>query len=155
MRNYLRYAFVILSIVWMVVIFCFSARDATLSTSDSHRVSDWIGKAIYPNYESLSPESRLSFEERIDHTVRKCAHGLEYALLGGLLLGAFSKSQRHKYRFSWGIATLYAVTDEIHQVFIPGRYGHWSDVCIDSAGAFLALFIIFFLQQLIYMVKYS
>ena len=34
-----------------------------------------------------------------------------------------------------GATAVYAATDEIHQLFVPGRAGRFSDVCIDSAGA--------------------
>ena len=36
---------------------------------------------------------------------------------------------------AWLIATAYAATDEIHQLFVPERAGAFTDVCIDSAGA--------------------
>lgn len=35
---------------------------------------------------------------------------------------------------TWILGTLYAVTDEFHQLFVPGRVGAVMDVCIDSAG---------------------
>ena len=35
---------------------------------------------------------------------------------------------------AWGAGTLYAVTDEFHQYFVPGRCCDWKDMCIDSAG---------------------
>ena len=35
---------------------------------------------------------------------------------------------------AWLIGTLYAVSDEIHQSFVPGRFCSWKDMCIDSAG---------------------
>ena len=36
---------------------------------------------------------------------------------------------------AWAVGTLYAVSDEIHQIYVPGRAGRLSDVLIDSAGA--------------------
>ena len=46
---------------------------------------------------------------------------------------------RRKFRkemfLPWLIAALYAASDEIHQLFVPGRSGQLSDVILDSAGA--------------------
>ncbi len=36
--------------------------------------------------------------------------------------------------YSWAFGTLYAITDEIHQLFIQGRSCEFRDVCIDSLG---------------------
>ena len=45
------------------------------------------------------------------------------------------------FLFPWIIATVYAVTDEIHQYHVSGRYGTWSDVLIDSCGAVAGILI--------------
>ena len=42
---------------------------------------------------------------------------------------------------SWAFGTFYAITDEIHQYFVPGRFCDWKDVCIDSAGVALGCLI--------------
>ena len=42
---------------------------------------------------------------------------------------------------SWVCGTFYAITDEIHQYFVPGRFCDWKDVCIDSAGVALGCLI--------------
>lgn len=41
---------------------------------------------------------------------------------------------------------LYACSDEIHQLFVPGRSGKFTDVLIDSAGALLAVLVCFFIR---------
>ena len=46
---------------------------------------------------------------------------------------------RRELLIPWGIAALYAVTDEFHQLFVPGRSGQFSDVVLDSAGALAGL----------------
>lgn len=40
---------------------------------------------------------------------------------------------------SWVFCILYAASDEIHQIFVPGRACMLTDVCIDSAGALLGI----------------
>jgi VanZ family protein len=64
-----------------------------------------------------------------DLVLRKLAHGLEFAALGALLLRALREALP---ALAAGIA--YAVTDELHQHFVPGRLGSPLDVAIDSAG---------------------
>ena len=129
----------IFTLVWMVVIFSFSAREADESAAMSHSVGKMIGRLVIPEYKSWSEDKQEQFAEKIDFPVRKCAHASEYAVLGVLILGtaySFSEDQKKKtVLLSWGLATLYAATDEFHQLFVPGRSCQFRDVCIDSAGA--------------------
>jgi VanZ family protein len=64
-----------------------------------------------------------------DLVLRKLAHAAEFAVLGALLLRALREELP---ALAAGIA--YAVTDELHQHFVPGRLGSPVDVLIDSAG---------------------
>jgi VanZ family protein len=138
-----RKVFTILTVVWMVVIFLFSSQDADDSTQVSNSVGKLVGRLFVPGYEQWSMEEQESFAEKIDHPVRKCAHATEYAVLGILLTGAVVdtdslKSGRGTYFMQIGICVLigalYACSDEIHQLFVPGRSGQVADVLIDSTG---------------------
>jgi VanZ family protein len=64
-----------------------------------------------------------------DLVLRKLAHTAEFAILGALLLRALG----HAWA-ALGLGVAYAVTDEIHQSFVPGRQGSPLDVLIDAAG---------------------
>jgi VanZ family protein len=64
-----------------------------------------------------------------DLVLRKIAHAAEFAVLGFLLLRAVRGPQ-----VALGLGIAYAVSDEIHQHFVPGRLGSPIDVLIDSAG---------------------
>jgi VanZ family protein len=64
-----------------------------------------------------------------DLVLRKIAHAAEYAVLGALLARATGRAG-----LSIALGTLYAVSDEIHQVFVPGRMGSPIDVAIDTVG---------------------
>jgi VanZ family protein len=66
--------------------------------------------------------------------LRKCAHTLEYAILGALLLRALG---RETPAFLAGVA--YAATDELHQHFVHGRHASPVDVAIDAVGVTLGL----------------
>jgi VanZ family protein len=68
--------------------------------------------------------------------VRKTAHMTEYCILYVLLRHALVVTDARRSSF-WPflIATVYAMTDEYHQIFVPGRSATVSDVLIDSFGA--------------------
>ena len=128
----------IFMIIWMSVIFSFSAKKAVESEGMSHSVGKEIGRLIVPQFTSWSEDKQEQFAEKIDFPVRKCAHASEYAVLGVLMLGtaySFAEDQGKKNRLlCWCAGTAYAATDEFHQLFVPGRSCQFRDVCIDSAG---------------------
>jgi VanZ family protein len=64
-----------------------------------------------------------------DLVLRKIAHAAEYAVLGALLVRA---TTRPGLAFALGVS--YAVTDEVHQLFVPGRMGSPIDVAVDALG---------------------
>ena len=72
-----------------------------------------------------------------DLALRKIAHAAEYAVLGALLLRAVG---RELPAAALGIA--YAVTDEVHQAFVPGRHGAVMDVLIDAVGVLLGVYVL-------------
>ena len=70
-----------------------------------------------------------------DLVLRKCAHATEYAVLGFLLLRAIG---RELPAVLAGVA--YAITDEVHQTFVPGRHGAVYDVAIDAVGVLVGVY---------------
>jgi len=93
----------LLVMVWMAIIFWFSAQ----------------------------PKAALNFGQST--LVSKLAHVTEYAVLGWLIQRA--RDDRQAGWQSWLMAAIYAVTDEFHQSFTPGRHPLATDVLIDSLGA--------------------
>jgi len=79
----------------------------------------------------------------LDLVLKKAAHLAEYAVLAILLLRALapvrSEATRGAFLAAWALAVIYAVTDEIHQAFVPGRSAAALDVLIDALGAMLGL----------------
>jgi VanZ family protein len=71
-----------------------------------------------------------------DTILRKIAHGVEFAILGALLVRAL---ERRVPAFLVGV--LYAVSDEIHQSFVPGRHASPLDVAIDGVGVLVGVAI--------------
>lgn len=67
----------------------------------------------------------------------------EYAIL--TLLGFLTFSFLHGRRrvlIPIGVTFIYACTDEIHQLFVPGRAGRFTDVLIDTTGGIIMLLFI-------------
>ena len=64
-----------------------------------------------------------------DLLLRKLAHAAEFGVLGALLLRAVDRAG-----VAFALGVLYAVSDELHQAFVPGRMGSPLDVAIDTVG---------------------
>ncbi len=132
----------------MGVIFFYSSRPAEISGNDSFAVGKIVGRLFVPGFEEKTEEEQLEFAMKIDHPVRKTAHATEYAALGFLFAGACypgkgkQRSLKRTLLLPWCMAAAYAMSDEIHQTFVPGRSGQVSDVCLDSAGALVGVLII-------------
>lgn len=138
-------------IVWMIIIFMFSARNADISSQDSSRVGMLAGQIFFRDFNDWDLQEQVAFAQKIDHPVRKTAHATEYAILGMLLFGAAYQTREQRRRtavLSWGIGTFYAATDEIHQIFVPGRSGQITDVMIDSSGVAVGVLILLLLSDL-------
>ena len=90
----------------------------------------------------------LRLSKELDHYVRKLAHFTIYAVLGILvynLIAAYGVKRIKVVFLSALICLVYAISDEGHQVFVPGRAGQVRDVFIDFGGALLALLITYLL----------
>ena len=58
---------------------------------------------------------------------------------GDGLMPPLSGASRKLLLLAWGVTVIYAISDEYHQSFVPGRHPGWADVAIDSLGAATAL----------------
>lgn len=130
--------FLSLAVIWMLVIFVFSAQKSEEST----RLSNGAGRCVVTAVNEVmdkgwNEDTVEKYALAIDHPVRKLAHATEYAILALLWFGAFGSQLK-----SVEIAFIYACTDEFHQLFVPGRAGLFTDVLIDTSGAIVAMFIL-------------
>lgn len=122
LRNYR-----VLSIIWAFVIFITSST-VILPKAFIHSVSSIApAKISEPGFEVFWGATWWVFV--------KGYHMLEFAILTFLLAGWFRKSPLWVPAL---IAILYATVDEVHQLWVPRRGGHLSDVLIDSAGVLIA-----------------
>ena len=127
-------------ILWMILIFAFSAQPAGESEQISHGITGIILKFI----ENLAVTTGVNADliKEVNYIVRKSAHLFLFFVLSWLVVNAFLKTgvkEISAFIFAFIVTSLYAGTDEIHQIFVPGRACLWSDVGIDSFGAILGL----------------
>jgi VanZ family protein len=78
---------------------------------------------------------------------RKLAHCTEYAIFSLLIYHCFLNSNRTEWRAraaGWSVlvAGLYSLTDEFHQLFVPGRGASLIDCGIDTTGAVIGMIVI-------------
>ena len=130
-----KYVFTVLMVIWMAIIFVMSARDGNESGDMSHNVGRLIGRIFMPGFEQMKEDDQEAYAENIDFYVRKTAHAMEYTILGVLASLCFYYYEiRHYAVMGFLLGVLYAASDEIHQVFVPGRSGQLTDVMLDSCG---------------------
>ncbi len=120
-------------LLWMVLIFNLSSQVA----EQSNQLSTRITKVIVETVEKVAPNAEFDMKS-FNNRLRKHAHFFAYLILGILVSKVLRRSGVYGYRsviIALGICILYAISDEVHQLFIPGRGGQVKDVIIDSAGA--------------------
>lgn len=122
----------ILVILWMILIFVLSHQDASASTSSSDQMVDVI-RTLIINFRADKWLENLI----IDH-VRELAHFGVYLVLGVLLINA--TNVKH-FITALVIGIIYAISDEIHQVFVPGRAFQVFDILIDVIGLSVGLLV--------------
>ncbi|MCI9449756.1 MAG: VanZ family protein [Clostridiales bacterium] len=139
-------------LLWMAVIFLFSAKNSAESQSMSDGVLNSLLTKTISGYSEMDSESQSAVIDTYSFAIRKAAHFSEYLLLGILTCLAFGRYSIRKYGkfFSpFFLCVLYAVSDEIHQYFVPGRACRAFDVMIDSTGALFGIAAVFLVTYLI------
>lgn len=126
----------------MVAIALFSAQPGEDSTNTSVSFISAVLKVFYPDFGNMAPSVQADLIESVHLLFRKGAHFSIYALLG-LFVGCASLTyfcrQGTRLGLSFSICVAYAITDEIHQLFVPLRAGTVTDVIIDSCGSALGV----------------
>lgn len=158
MKEYFKHKAVWLTlmivIAVMVAIFLFSAQTEEESSETSGYFVDFFINLFSPDFENLSAENQEAFMLKITNFIRKLAHFTEYTVLGFFLtmhIGELKSKLNMKLGFVWAaiIGALYAVSDELHQSFVPGRGPGVKDVLIDSLGVLAGLALMLAIYALI------
>ena len=127
-------------VILFAVVFWFSSNDSTRSSEQSGMVVEFIKDRFFSSAQEMeNPEDYRIFMDILTKAVRKGAHFSIYALMGAAAVGGlwFLKRKGLRYLSALGICCVYAITDEIHQSFVPGRSCEVRDVIIDTCGSAL------------------
>ena len=125
-------------VAWLAAIFYFSTD--VMSSEHTSRFVEPLLRHLLPG---VSPET----VELLHKGVRKCGHLSEYALVSLLAFRGVRAGRPERFTWRWaaiafGIAALYALTDEFHQTFVSSRTGNLGDAFVDMAGAAAALLVL-------------
>jgi VanZ family protein len=134
-------------ILWMAFIFNLSSQEV----EKSNQLSTGVTEVIVETIEKVAPNADLDMKS-INHKVRKNAHFFAYLVLGILVMNVIRRSGVHVYKsivLATAVCVIYAISDEIHQLFAPCRGGQVKDIIIDSAGVIAGIGIYLTMSRII------
>lgn len=102
-----------------------------------------LGVMLIIFFFSSRPKSDVPEFGAWDLLIKKGSHMIGYALLGAAMLRGMRGDAPLTGRLvvrALALTVLYAMSDEVHQTFVPGRGGNVWDVGVDAAGATIGLF---------------
>lgn len=121
-------------LAWMALIWSVSSDLG--STDHSAGPFAWIIGALFP----WATPAQIGLAHLI---ARKIGHMVEYAILAALWFRTLYAGRRLPFtssaRLALAISIVWAITDELHQSFVPSRNASAMDVIFDSTGAGLVL----------------
>lgn len=119
----------------MVFIFINSSKSGVQSHKQSGVIEEVVEKVVPDKVQISLKDSKLF--KSIDYTVRKSAHMIEFFMLAiAVSTLLFTLGIRGKKAVVYILFTIlmYAVLDEFHQLYVPGRTSTVKDVLIDFLG---------------------
>ena len=127
----------VLLVMWMI--FGFSSQNGQESGWLGETVARFLVQLFAPDFDTWTIQMQEEVCTAVRLVIRKGAHFAEFALLGFCLMLHIDAIGRQfplkwPWLIAWGIGTVYAATDELHQFFVSGRNAAILDVCIDSCG---------------------
>ena len=132
---------IILVLFWMVFIFYNSNEIGKISDNKTEKIIvNVVSKVSNVDKDDKSMKDII---KKIKVPLRKSAHFFEYFLLAILIMNmllSFGLSKWNAFICSI-VCLLYAISDEVHQLFTDGRSGCVSDVLLDSSAAFIATYL--------------
>lgn len=125
------------------MIFSLSSQNADESSETSGSLIASLAEIFYPDFDGLTGEEQEQVIGSFQFIARKTAHFSIYGILGFLSFLTFVSYRRLRLilrlSLSAAVCLAYAISDEIHQLFVAGRSCELRDVCIDFGGAMLAI----------------
>ncbi len=143
MKTIIRILLIIIIVFITSTIFSFSSQDAEESSGTSGKVAEKLIE-LQPRYKNITEKEKEELIEKYQHPIRKFAHFSIYTLLGISITGltcTYEIDNKKRIAISLIAGALYAMSDEIHQTFIPGRSGQITDVLLDTFGVMIGMLI--------------
>ena len=134
-------------------IFRFSSEQSTESSRTSVGVTKFIVSIIWQDNPEVNTDTLIN---TIHPIIRKVAHFSIYLLLGTLVMccaQTFKGCKEYKFDASVMLCFFYACTDEFHQLFVPGRSGEFTDVCLDTVGATFGILLVMIIVWIVEKIK--
>ena len=141
MKKYIKAG---LLFVWMALIFFLSAQPG----NDSLETSNKVAELFYSIYALIIPKEKLmdiaQFLNKYIEIIRAFAHYTEFLILGVLTYITFKDYFKEKNLLIYSLlfSILYAITDEIHQLFVVNRYCSVNDMFVDALGCITGVLLI-------------
>lgn len=144
-RIEIRIILIILTILWMILIFSLSSQTSHESSKLSQRfIANGLSFLGFDFTQTFA--GNVEILDGIQFIVRKSAHMFLYTILSvlvSLIAMTYDFKQNKKIMLSFTSCVLYAISDEIHQLFIQGRSGGIFDVGIDTIGIIIGIMLAF------------
>lgn len=136
----------VIVVAWALFIFTLSHQPAHVSRDVSLATTAIVKETV----QTINPDRVVEMRD-LHSTVRQLAHVFLYLVLGVLLV--YSLGQRSGVRLRHALVAmifciLYAISDEIHQMYVPGRTAEVVDVVYDGAGAAAGILIYVWIYRL-------
>jgi len=137
--------------VFAIIIFAFSSMSE-LDVRTTYKAVDTLAQPTAASTSSASPVTISGVLRKIpiltNINLLKVGHAIGYFFLGvSVLYGLGWAAWRWPWLAAAGICCLYAVSDELHQWFVPGRSSSVVDVILDSLAAFCGAGVLFLMRR--------
>ncbi len=153
MKKHLFRAISILGLVTcMIAIFVFSCENSDTSNATSGEFIKKLCIFFIDGFEHLPEQERVEIISQNQAVIRTLAHFSIFAALGffaSLTLTSFAVFKLKNLVFSTLFCVFYALSDEIHQHFVPGRAFQFSDILVDSLGCIVGILLVTCLAAII------
>lgn len=149
-KSWIRYTSTAIVLIVMITIFIFSAQSQEQSEGLSFPIGDaamdtgFFEFDLFDSVKESYAQDHVPFILFVQRLVRKLAHVFIFTILGislRICLESWFADKKHLLLYSLIIGTAYAVSDEIHQLLVPGRSGSIQDILLDCSGVLLGALI--------------
>lgn len=146
-----RVIFAILTILTFIAIFIFSNQNGEKSGSTSRTFTRKIVEILQID-KNLNEVEKEELIENAQYIIRKIAHFTIYTIAGFNMYGfinTYKIRNKNKIIIVIFAGVLYAISDEVHQMFSGGRTPAIKDVCIDTVGAIFGICVFMAINRMI------